>query len=304
VASPAVLGRIRTALGSEPVLDLGDDALRFHTQVIARKRTFAEYLSGADLRFGMERPSPYAAPGERPALGAGMGVDLLGLAGSAVRAFRAMRQEREARQIRERIDRELEAIGAQRRVRRRRRRKRSHAIVALHTAPTSALPPAFLRDLRTMLDRAFLDDFSDEDWAHTIGGTHVWVSEGDDVVSHGSLIDRTVECAGHELAVGYVEAVATVVEHRHRGHGTTVMQCLGALIREHHVLGVLSTGVPGFYERCGWERWRGPTYVNGPTGRTRTPADDGDIMVLRTARSPELDFAGDIVCNWRAGDVW
>lgn len=110
VASAATLDRIRTALASESALVLNDDTLRFYVQVVARHRTFAEYLSGDDLRFGMERPTPYAAPGERPALGAGMGVDLLGLARSAIRGFRAARERRTIRGINEQIDRELEAI--------------------------------------------------------------------------------------------------------------------------------------------------------------------------------------------------
>ena len=39
-------------------------------------------------------------------------------------------------------------------------------------------------------------------------------------------------------------------------------------------------------------------------GRERTPDDDGDVMILHTPRSPRLDLDGDIVCDWRPGDVW
>ena len=79
---------------------------------------------------------------------------------------------------------------------------------------------------------------------------------------------------------------------------------IGELIQESYPLGVLSTGAYAFYESLGWERWRGPTFVDGPAGRVRTPADDGDIMILRTPRSPQLDLDGAIVCDWRLGDVW
>ena len=82
------------------------------------------------------------------------------------------------------------------------------------------------------------------------------------------------------------------------------MSHIDQLIREHYPLGVLSTGTPLFYETLGWERWRGPTFVDSPRGRERTPADDGDIMVLWTPRSPHLDLDGEIVCDWRQGDVW
>ena len=46
------------------------------------------------------------------------------------------------------------------------------------------------------------------------------------------------------------------------------------------------------------------TFVNSPDGRLPTPGDDGDIMILRTPRSSRLDLGGEIVCDWRAGDVW
>ena len=82
------------------------------------------------------------------------------------------------------------------------------------------------------------------------------------------------------------------------------MKHIGELIREHYTLGVLSTGTHAFYRTLGWENWRGPTFVDGPGGRERTPDDDGDVMILRTPRSPRLDLDGEIVCDWRPGDVW
>ncbi len=83
-----------------------------------------------------------------------------------------------------------------------------------------------------------------------------------------------------------------------------VLSRINDLIREQYVLGALSTGTREFYERLGWERWSGPTFVNGPHGLERTPDDDGGILILRAPRSPELDLDGDIVADWRAGDVW
>jgi aminoglycoside 2'-N-acetyltransferase I len=177
-------------------------------------------------------------------------------------------------------------------------------MVALHAASTDALSPAFLLDVRLFLDTAFEGAFTDEDWAHAIGGVHVWLIGPRGLISYGSLVERTLVCSGRTLRVGYVEAVATVAAHRRQGHGTTVMRHIGALICERYALGALSTGTYAFYEPLGWERWRGPTFVDGPNGRERTPGDDGDIMILRTSRSSGLDLDGDIVCDWRLGDVW
>ena len=174
----------------------------------------------------------------------------------------------------------------------------------LHTAPTDALAPSVLRDLRRLLDAAFEGDFTNHDWEHALGGTHVWLTGPQGVISHASLVERALECSGEGLQVGFVEAVATDVTHRRQGHGARVMRRIGRLIHAGHPLGVLSTGEYAFYETLGWERWRGPTFVDGPHGRERTPNDDGDVMVLRTPTSPSLDLDGAIVCDWRPGDVW
>ena len=56
--------------------------------------------------------------------------------------------------------------------------------------------------LRTLLDVAFEGDFSDDDWEHSVGGVHVWVSESHQVISHGSLVERVLVCSGKTVRVG------------------------------------------------------------------------------------------------------
>ncbi len=177
-------------------------------------------------------------------------------------------------------------------------------MVVLHAAATSALSPTVLGALRALLDAAFDGRFTDDDWAHALGGVHVWLHDGSAVTAHGSLVERTLTCAGTRLQAGFVEAVATAAGHRRRGHGTRVMAHIGELIRARYPIGALSTGAHAFYETLGWERWRGLTFVDGPDGRMRTPDDDGDVMILRTPGGPPLDLDGDIVSDWRRGDVW
>jgi aminoglycoside 2'-N-acetyltransferase I len=177
-------------------------------------------------------------------------------------------------------------------------------MAGLREGRSGLLAASQLRDFRTLLDGAFDGDFSDDDWAHALGGTHVWVDGPDGAVSHGALVERTLVCSGHVVRVGYVEAIATAPTHRRRGHASDVLRHINGLIREQYALGALSTGTPEFYERLGWERWRGPTFANGPHGLERTPDDDGGIMILRTPRTPHLNLDGDIAADWRAGDVW
>lgn len=178
-------------------------------------------------------------------------------------------------------------------------------LTACHAADTSSLEPAFLNELRAFLDRAFDGEFSDEDWQHTLGGTHVWRTlPSGELVSHGSLVTRRIRVGPHHLQVGYLEAIATAHAARGRGHGSAVLGRLGERVRERFPLGVLSTGSHAFYERHGWERWRGRTGLDGPRGVEWTPEDDDSVMILRTPRSPAIDLAGDLLADWRCGDIW
>jgi len=155
-----------------------------------------------------------------------------------------------------------------------------------------------------MLDAAYDGDFADEDWRHACGGTHVWIEHEGIPVCHASVVRRRFECAGRALDVGYVEAVATIASRRREGLATAAMRRIADEIAAHHALGALSTGEHAFYARLGWERWLGPTAVDGPDGRMRTPEDDDGIMILRTPATRSLDPHGTIVCDWRDGDVW
>jgi aminoglycoside 2'-N-acetyltransferase I len=85
------------------------------------------------------------------------------------------------------------------------------------------------------------------------------------------------------------------------------MSEVNAVVRAGFELGALGTGRFSFYERLGWERWRGPSYVRTPEGERATPDDDGALMVFRTPATPTdplLDLDARISCDWRSGDVW
>ncbi len=156
---------------------------------------------------------------------------------------------------------------------------------------------------------AFDDDdeeerFTDEDWQHAVGGTHVILDLDGEPVSHASVVERRIEIDGRPFRTGYVEAVATAPSRQGRGHGTTVMREIGALIRDGFELGLLGTGSHHFYERLGWVRWTGPSSVRFAGRLQRTPADDGYLMVLRTPATPAIDTSSPISCEWRPGDVW
>jgi aminoglycoside 2'-N-acetyltransferase I len=172
---------------------------------------------------------------------------------------------------------------------------------------TGDLTAAEVSNLRALLLTAFPageEGFTEEDWEHALGGTHFVLEEAGVIVSHASVVERELHISDRPVRSGYVEAVATAPGSQGSGLGTAVMRDVTAHIRDEFELGALGTGLHGFYERLGWLTWRGPTSVRTDQGEQRTPDDDGFIMVLRTATTPELDVTASISCEWRPGDVW
>ena len=82
------------------------------------------------------------------------------------------------------------------------------------------------------------------------------------------------------------------------------MEVVGSIVRSGHELGALCTGLDGYYERFGWERWIGPTWVRHATGPERSPDEDGLIFVLRHGATAAVDLTAPISCDERAGDDW
>ncbi len=146
--------------------------------------------------------------------------------------------------------------------------------------------------------------FTDEDFDHALGGVHAIGVEGAEIVGHASWVERELHVAGVPIATGYVEAVAVLPELQRRGLGTRVMGALTRDLRRRFPLGALDTSKHAFYERLGWERWRGPTSVWTTDGDRPTPEEDGYVMILRTPTSPPLDLDAPISCDRREGDVW
>ncbi len=171
---------------------------------------------------------------------------------------------------------------------------------------TAELGGEELAALRGLVFGAFGGRFDEHDWEHMLGGVHLLVEEDDGVVAHGAVVGRVLAAGGRELRTGYVEGVATHGDRRGLGLATLVMPEAGRGIERVYELGALAdgTGVPGFYQRLGWETWQGPTWVAGPDGPVRTAEEDGSVLVLRTPVTGTLDLTGSIVCDWRPGDVW
>lgn len=176
--------------------------------------------------------------------------------------------------------------------------------ITLRSAHTADLAAAELAQAEALLRRVFEGDFADSDWEHALGGVHVLAWEGDALVGHASVIQRRLLHGGRALRAGYVEAVAVAPSRQRRGIGGRLMDVLEGVIRRAYELGALgaSDGGAVFYARRAWQPWRGPLAVLAPEGIVATPEEQGGVFVLPGAVALDLD--GDLVCDYRGGDVW
>ena len=161
-----------------------------------------------------------------------------------------------------------------------------------------------LAQIRVLLADAFEGDFSDEDWEHTLGRTHVVVFERGDLAAHASVVPRTLEVADRPFRAGYVEGVGAIPAGQGRGFGTLAMKRLSEEVCGRFELGALSTDRHSFYERRGWERWLGPTFVRSGPETIRTKDEDDGVMVLRFGPSEDVDLTASLTCEARPGDDW
>ncbi|GHO58288.1 GNAT family N-acetyltransferase [Ktedonobacter robiniae] len=122
--------------------------------------------------------------------------------------------------------------------------------------------------------------------------------------SHACWVTRWLQLDGLPLLqTAYVEAVATVPAFQGRGIGSTVMQRVATEIQDYALGGLCAAHEHiGFYQRLGWERWRGPKAIR--TVETLIATPDEDVMILRTAKTPSLDVSTTITAEWREGDLW
>lgn len=120
-------------------------------------------------------------------------------------------------------------------------------------------------------------------------GLHVLASIDDTLVGHAVITTRWLQAGVAPLMrTAYVDAVASSPQHRGQGIGTSLMARL-ALEVSGWDIACLETERQSFYERLGWEEWRGPLAGRTDSGLMPTPDQTG-IMVLRLPNTPTLDL--------------
>lgn len=157
--------------------------------------------------------------------------------------------------------------------------------------------------IRELLSLSYEGDFSAEDWEHTFGGEYFIGYSENTVVAHGAVVPRPMSIGGADLTVGYVEAIAVLPSQWRKGFGTQLMKEITQFCQEKYELSMLSTDENQFYERIGWLRFQGESYMRSLDSEVRTEDEDDGLMFLPGKKS-ELTQIRRAVCDERRGDSW
>jgi len=135
-------------------------------------------------------------------------------------------------------------------------------------------------------------------------GLHVLAYSRAQLVSHAVITTRWLQPGRQPLLkTAYVDAVATAPEFQGRRFGSAVMQQVALHSEEAYEIACLETERVKFYERLGWQEWRGPLAGRGEHGLVPTPHQKG-IMILRLPNTPHLNLYGLLTIEAQAKRIW
>ena len=175
--------------------------------------------------------------------------------------------------------------------------------LSLVVLPTAALTAATRAEIVALGARAFAHnptvDFTSL-FTFVTASLHVLACDGDSLVGHACWTGRWLQPEGlPPLHTAYVDAVATEPAHQGRGIGAAVMHRFAREATGYQLQALSSTQEAGFYERLGWERWRGPLAVRTAQGLQPTP--DDTVLIRRTVTTPALDLTTRLIADDRGG---
>ena len=148
-----------------------------------------------------------------------------------------------------------------------------------------------LADLRTEID------FGTPPYEWTPASERPWrflVWEGDRLVAHVGVMERTIRVGGQPLHVAGVYSVMTRPADRGKGYASAALREAATFMKEqlgeaaHGLLVCIDERLP-FYSRLGWQRVDAPVSFDQPGGRQ---VNEINTMVLPLRGEP-----------WPAGDV-
>ena len=169
---------------------------------------------------------------------------------------------------------------------------------------TRQLDAALRATIVELCTEAHGEDFSRLFFYLPTDGLHFIAYRDDQIVSHAVITTRWVQPERLPvLRTAYVDAVATLPAYQRRGYGSAVMHELIAHITDYD-LACLETDQVTFFERLGWQRWRGSCAGRAPDGKIIPTPDQQNIMILRLANTPPLDLDRLLTIETQTGRIW
>jgi aminoglycoside 2'-N-acetyltransferase I len=154
----------------------------------------------------------------------------------------------------------------------------------------------------SLCSRAFEEDYGAAQESFK-GSTHLLGYYEGKLVSHVLWVTRWLQVGNAPvLRTAYVEGVATEMQFRGRGFASMMMKRLIEEVEDFDLV-ALSPFSVAYYTRLGWELWLGPLYIRTEEGLVRTPRD-GDVMIYRLSKTPDLDLYASLSAEWREGELW
>jgi aminoglycoside 2'-N-acetyltransferase I len=177
-------------------------------------------------------------------------------------------------------------------------------VLTIHTLRTNELDEA----ARSAVIRLCIEAHQEEDFRNLFSylppdGLHVLGYFGEQLVGHAVVTTRWLQPQDLPLLrTAYVDAVATAPAQQGQGVGSAVMSHLASAVGDYDVA-CLETERVSFYERLGWEEWRGPLAGRLNAELIETPDQKG-VMILRLPRTPELDPDARLTIEASAARIW
>jgi len=151
--------------------------------------------------------------------------------------------------------------------------------------------------------QVFASDGFEQMFLHIVEGRHFLAYMQETLGSHAVVTTSWLQPEGLPvLKTAWVDAVETLPAYQRRGYGSIVMRHLAEHISDYTIAG-LKTASHGFYERLGWETWRGALAGRSEDGLVPTREQKG-VMVLRLQHTPPLNFDGALTIECQPGRVW
>lgn len=163
-------------------------------------------------------------------------------------------------------------------------------------------------DTREAIIRLCIAAFRSDDFQRMFSypypdGQHLLAYHRDTLVCHAAVTTRWLQPAGVPvLKTAWVDALATSPDCQRQGYGSVVMRHLANNIPDYDIAGLKTASVT-FYQRLGWECWRGPLAGRRGDGVVPTPEQRG-VMVLPLRQTPSLDFDSLLTIECQPGRVW